>query len=518
MRRSLALLAVLVTAGLATSVLTVAGTASAQTAPDTVHTDNGTVRGLVTDEIRTFRGIPYAAPPTGPLRWRSPQPATDWPGVRDATRYADACAQSEHPAGVASLSEDCLYLDVTTPATSRKNRPVLVWIHGGSFKHGATSNYGPNRLAAQGDLVVVQVQYRLGVFGFLAGSYGLEDQQAALRWVRRNAAAFGGDPHNVTIMGESAGAYSVCDHLASPAAAGLFQRAIIQSGPCSAEWSPTTYAAARPRAVAEQYARDLAARLNSDDLREVTTERLLAATENDEFGPVLETPVLPLHPAEALLTSKVNRVPVLHGVNHDEEHGRYGAQEAATGVPISPSGYEAMLKETFPGKDKEVLARYPVTSDQPAGLMQSRVLTDYLWSYPAARTNSLLARRMPTYTFEFAGDAPWYKGLTKPEWPVGSHHVSDVSYLLDIPYLEPLDPAQQRLSDEVIARWSAFARSGDPNVAGGVHWPRAGVLDRQVQSLNPAGTNRTDFHAEHNLALWDALYQDDFVIPGSSPR
>ncbi|HEY0689558.1 MAG TPA: carboxylesterase family protein [Kribbella sp.] len=517
-----------------TTVLTCTGLALAAADPATpssategaasegvVGTDQGLVRGIVGDTTRTFRGIPYAAPPTGELRWRSPQRAASWSGVRDATKYADSCAQSEHPVGVASTSEDCLYLDVTTPTQSRKKLPVLIWIHGGSFKNGATRIYGPDRLAAKGDLVVVQVQYRLGAFGFLAnpmldergrktsGTYGLEDQQAAMRWVQRNAAAFGGDPGNVTIMGESAGSYSVCDHLASPTAAGLFQRAIMQSGPCAQEWSPTNYAAPAARHTAEKYGRVLAAKLECTTaacLRQVPADRLLAASDQAEYSPVLGGPTLPVTPATALRSGKVNRVPVLHGVNHDEEHGRYGAQEAASGVQITLDEYHAELAKVFGDKADEVYARYPVTQTVPAGLALSTALTDALWSVPAAETNRLLSWRMPTYSFEFAGKAPWYAGLNQPKWPAGSHHLSDVAYQFDLGTIfAPLTPDQSRLADEVIARWSAFARTGNPNIPRGVTWPRTAPLDRTVQSLNPAGVSRTDFYADHQLAFWRML-------------
>ena len=418
------------------------------------------------------------------------------------------------PVGVASASEDCLTLDVTTPKQTGQNRPVVVWIHGGSFAHGATSLYPPDRFAAKGDVVVVEVQYRLGAFGFLAspllgrgsGNFGLEDQQAAMRWVQRNAAAFGGDPRNVTIMGESAGAYSVCDHLASPTAAGLFQRAIIQSGPCTQVYSESLYAAPRPRATAEQYGRELAASLGCTTaacLRNVSVERLLAATAATEFGPVLGGPVLPIHPAKALLAGRVNRVPVLHGVNHDEAHGQYGAQEAATGVPITDDEYEAAINQTFGEDADRVLARY--ADVKPAGLALSTVLTDAQWSWPAAKSNLLLSARMPTYSFEFAGKAPWYAGLSEPAWPVGSHHMSDLAYLFDLNIFQPLNPDQQRLADEVIARWSAFARTGNPNIPGAKYWPRAMPGDLTVQSLNPGGVTRTNFFTDHRLAFWATL-------------
>ncbi|GAA1542069.1 carboxylesterase/lipase family protein [Kribbella lupini] len=486
---------------LAASALLATSLAAAPPTGDTVvRTDLGPVRGISDETTRTYRAIPYAAPPSGDRRWRSPQPAARWNGVRDATRYGASCPQTEHPIGVAGTNEDCLFVDVTTPKRASKDLPVVVWIHGGSFTHGANSVYGTKRLAAQGELVVVQVQYRLGALGFLAGNYGLEDQQEALRWVQRNAKAFGGDPRNVTIMGESAGAYSVCDHLASPTAEGLFHRAIVQSGPCAQEYSTTNYAAPRPRPVAEKYRRDLTTKLGcstTECLRAVPIEKLLAATADYEFGPVLDGPLLPLHPAQALLTGRVNRVPVLHGINHDEEHGRYGAQEAATGVPITQAEYEKAVRAQFGAKASTVLAEYADVA--PAGLALSTVMTDSQWAAPAYRTNQLLSLRMPTYTFEFAGDAPWYLGLDRPGWPVGSHHMTDLTYLLDLSIFEPADP---KLSAEVIDRWSAFARTGRPDVSGTSYWPRATPFDRKVQSLDPAGVTRTDFFSGHRLGFW----------------
>lgn len=496
----------------ALSTLGIAVPAAAATTEPVVRTDRGAVRGLVLEgNVQTFRGIPYAAPPTGESRWRSPRPAAGWSGIRDATRFADGCAQGEHPVGIASTSEDCLYVDVTTP-TNARGLPVVVWIHGGSFKHGATQNYGPRRLASQGEVVVVQVQYRLGALGFLAspllgsgsGNFGLEDQQAALRWVQRNAAAFGGNPRNVTIMGESAGAYSVCDHLASLTAAGLFQRAIIQSGPCTQEYSAINYAAPRPRAVAHTYSRGLASSLGCTTaacLRGVPADRLLAATDSAEFGPVLGGPVLPLHPGVALATGRVNRVPVLHGLNHDEEHGRYGAQEVLTGTAITDAEYEEEVQRVFGSAASKILAAY--ADVRPAGRALATVMTDSQWSAPAAKTNRLLSLRMPTYSFEFAGKAPWYAGLPEPTWSFGSHHVSDVAYFFDLSILEALNPAQSRLSEELFARWAAFARTGDPNVPGSESWPRARPLDREVQSLSPEGISRTDFLTDHRIGFWN---------------
>lgn len=213
-----------------------------------VRTAQGEVLGRADGGVLRYQGIPYAAPPVGELRWRAPRPPTPWAGVRPATSAGPRCAQRAAAADIphataASTTEDCLTLDVTVPAgTSPTARlPVLVWVHGGGFAAGAGGDYDPRRLVTAGPLVVVTINYRLGVLGFLglaglpdSGSFGLLDQQQALRWVQRNAAVFGGDPGTVTLAGESAGADSVCSQLAAPGAAGLFQRAVLQSGGCGA--------------------------------------------------------------------------------------------------------------------------------------------------------------------------------------------------------------------------------------------------------------------------------------------
>src|SRR6516162_5507008 len=231
-------------AGPVTPARTAAARAPAWPAPLVVRTDKGAVRGVRASGAREFFGIPYAAPPVGALRWRPPRPAARWTGIRNATWPGPACAQTGSIAtGVitTSTSENCLYLNVYTPTViGRGGLPVMVWIHGGGFTGGEGSIYDASKLAAKGHVIVVTINYRLGAFGFLAlagldgqgasGDYGLMDQQAALRWAHRNARAFGGNPRDVTEFGESAGAASVCDNMASPAAAGLFARAIAESG------------------------------------------------------------------------------------------------------------------------------------------------------------------------------------------------------------------------------------------------------------------------------------------------
>src|SRR5690348_11209570 len=237
-----------------------AGTATKDDAP-VVTTSDGAVRGAAAGTVNEFLGLPYAAPPTGNLRWRAPQPAAAWTGVRDATTFGPSCPQAPSPfAPPGPFSEDCLYLNVYTPAARPgANRPVLVWIHGGGLVQDGARDYDGTKLAADG-VVVVTINYRLGALGFLAhpalashgaaGNYGLMDQQAALRWVQRNIARFGGDPGNVTIAGQSAGGLSVLAQMVSPSARGLFQRAIVQSGTFALNQRPLATA----EAAGEKYA------------------------------------------------------------------------------------------------------------------------------------------------------------------------------------------------------------------------------------------------------------------------
>ncbi|HEY2949069.1 MAG TPA: carboxylesterase family protein, partial [Micromonosporaceae bacterium] len=241
------------------------GAASASGESPIVITSDGAVRGVAVPGGYAFRGLPYAAPPTGDLRWRAPQPPASWNGIRDASAYAPSCLQKRNlfqPPG--AQSEDCLYLNVSTPTLrSDAKRPVLVWIHGGGFTQDGALNYDGTKLAGNG-IVVVTINYRLGALGFLAhpalasrpggpaGNYGLMDQQAALRWVRHNIAPFGGDPHNVAIAGQSAGGVSVLAHLVSHGSRGLFQRAIVQSGAFALDQVPLADAEAFGETIADK--------------------------------------------------------------------------------------------------------------------------------------------------------------------------------------------------------------------------------------------------------------------------
>ncbi|MEU9703547.1 carboxylesterase family protein [Streptomyces sp. NPDC047981] len=478
-----------------------------------VGTTDGAVRGTVDgDGVRSFQGIPYAAPPVGGLRWSPPRPAAPWTGVREATAPGSPCAQPKGlPIGIPSEAEDCLYLNVTTPAQRAGKRPVIVWIHGGSLMFGSGDLYGPKRLAAEG-AVVVSVNYRLGVMGFLAdpalrtsGGLGLEDQQAALRWVRANAGAFGGDPANVTVMGESGGGYSVCGHLASPKSAGLFDRAIVQSAPCATGGSRTREAAEAEAEATVKNLRTMGA-CTEDEHAESCLRGADAATLMEAYGtwkeprPVAGTDLLPLAPAEALRTGRFNRVPVLIGVNHDEERGMILGQELAAG-PMAAEAYEPAIREEFGSRADAVLARYPLSRFGSAGEALATVRTDHAWSVPTMDTAKLLSRWTPTRMFEFSErDTPWWAGSKAPSFQPRAQHMAELPYLFDfrIPLFEEMTEKQRALGKRMTGTWVNFAESGKTD------WP-AFRGRGYVQSLTSGPWKRTEFLRDHDYTFWKDL-------------
>ncbi|MFF3609756.1 carboxylesterase/lipase family protein [Streptomyces sp. NPDC002463] len=500
--------------GLGIGLVDTAQAAAGLDAGTVVVTTGGAVSGTAdSDGLRSFQGIPYAAPPVGSLRWASPHPAAPWDGVREATAPGAPCPQPKGlPIGTPSESEDCLYLNVTTPAPRTGKRPVIVWIHGGSLMFGSGDLYRPERLAAQG-AVVVTVNYRLGVMGFLAdpalktsGGLGLEDQQAALRWVRANAGAFGGDPANVTVMGESGGGYSVCDHIASPKSAGLFDRAIVQSAPCSTGGT-------RSRQEAEREAKttlDNLRKLGACTLHEHAASclhRADAATLMKAYGtwneprPVAGTELMPLTPAEALRTGRFNRVPVLVGVNHDEERGMILGQELMLG-PMPAEDYERTIRAEFGSRADTVLARYPLSRFGSAGEALATVRTDHTWSVPTLDTAKLLSQWAPTRMFEFSErNTPWWASTQTPSFAPRAQHMAELPYLFDFntPLFEELPENQRTLGDRMTRTWVNFAKAGTTN------WPsfRNGGY---VQSLTAGPWKRADFTQDHAYTFWKNLH------------
>jgi carboxylesterase type B len=494
-----------------------------------VRTEGGLVRGLGGHDVDAFRGLPYAAPPIGERRFAPPAPANGWPGVRDATRYGDRCAQVENPNGPRSESEDCLYLNVYRPAGSRARArlPVLFWIHGGGLRSGAGDQHDGSLLASRERIVVVSINHRLGVFGFLglpslsaespdraSGNYGVLDQQAALRWVRRNVAAFGGDPARVTIAGESAGAFSVCANLVSPTARGLFARAIMQSGGCPSR--PIAETEAAGAAVAEQVGcADAAAAAAC--VRSKPASALLDAGEAFVARVTSGGDALPVPPADAVAAGDFPRVPVISGVNRDE--GRFFAWQQGWAT-FTEQQYGELLGVLFGPAAPAVLAEYPAAAyPEPygPGYAISAVITDSplnegLGGCPAQAIAGAVARRTSTWFYEFADrDAP-----ALDDDPPGFDW--DAAHTLELPYMWPsfhfgtpvyprLTAAQRQLSEQMLDYWGAFVRSGSPRVAGQTDWPshRSGRL----LSLRPGGRTASmsgkAYAAEHNCAFWEAL-------------
>ncbi|MEV7591778.1 carboxylesterase family protein [Streptomyces sp. NPDC089922] len=511
------------------AVLLLAGAAGAPGDP-VVETDRGPVRGRPHGAYVTYEGIPFAAPPTGARRWRLPEPAPRWQGVRDARAPGPRCVQLPATGPGAPLgSEDCLYLNVTVPAgrsAAGRPRPVMVWFHGGGFFSGSGEDYRPDRLAVRGAAVVVTVNYRLGVFGLFAHpelggapAFALADQRAALRWVRENARRFGGDPHSVTVFGESAGALSVCAHLVSPPSAGLFRRAVVQSGSCSTTAPPHsllpglgTYEPFVPERRTVEEGAAAAARLGCgrpagalDCLRALDARTLATADLMQRFSVLpYGNGTLPLEPRRALAAGSFHRVPVVQGTTRDEM--RLFLSQTLAVYPLGDErAYLARAERSFgPATARAVTARYPLSAYPSPAVAWATLLTDASFVCPTLRDGAALARHVPTYGYRFDDrDAPDFTGLPPaPGLPFGASHGFELPYLFT---LAALTAPQRQLADRMADYWTAFARTGVPAAPGAPPWPRQ-QRTGTVLSLAPGagGIRPVDARAAHHCALWDA--------------
>ena len=485
--------------------------------PTVVATDTGSVRGAIGDGLRAFRGIPYAAPPVGPLRWKPPQAHARWKGVLQTTQFGSSCPQSLGPFGVPSTNEDCLFLNVYTPtnATPGSKLPVMFWIHGGSLISGEGTDYDPTALVKRG-VVVVTINYRLGLLGFLAhpalsaespthdsGDYGLMDQQFALGWVKRNIAHFGGNPSSMTIFGESAGGLSVRSELVSPSGKGLFQRAIIESGAYT-ETVPTL-------AQAEATGQALAAKMGCTDqtaacLRALPVTTLLAGETAITQFPNISS-FLPEQYSTAFKTGDFNHVPVLSGSNHDEWMLFVDLLNSQLGSPVTASNYQAQIATEleFPSTAMAapIAAEYPVGSYPTPYNALGAVGTDAIFACNAHQDVENLSQFTPTYQYEFNDPNPPFPFPIPPvPYSLGDYHASEIQYIFPTGSSQ-LSAGQKTLAGDMETYWANFAKHGNPNGAGVPSWPAFTAATDQAQSLTePAPITESGFAADHKCAFW----------------
>ena len=496
-------------------------TASSETTP-LVRTDNGVVRGAAVSGDYQFLGLPYAAPPIANLRWRPPRPPAGWDGVRDATQFAPSCPQ---PVSVSvppgPQSEDCLYLNVYTPTLrSNAKRPVLVWIHGGGFTEDGARNYDGSKLAADG-AVVVTINYRLGALGFLAhpalahrpggptGNYGLMDQIAALRWVRDNIAQFGGDPHNVTIAGQSAGGLSVLALLVSQRSRGLFQRAIVQSGAFALNQQPLADAEVAGEAFAAQAG---CPDQTAECLRRLPVSALLSSFPHDAIPGVIDGRILTQSIGTALADGQFAHVPVLNGVNQIEElifvAGKHVAVSGGSFVqipdePIGPDNYQSDIAAVLgvsAERAEAIAAKYPLAAYPNANVAFSYVVSDANFACPALQVDRWTSAYAPTFGYEFDDANAPERFAPVP----GATHSSEIQYIFDQPNT-PLPGGftadQQALAASMRAAWASFAANGDPSTAA-LPWPSFGDGEQVMSLIPPQPQLEAGFADTHHCSFW----------------
>jgi para-nitrobenzyl esterase len=499
-----------------------------------VQTNRGPVCGITVDGVNEWLGIPYAAPPVGARRWQPPEPAAAWTQPKAATAFGSQCRSPSNT----QTSEDCLFVNVWSPADGATNLPVLVHIHGGGF-FGGSGNGDNTLLANTGHEVVVSMNYRLGIWGFLAnkdlgpnsGDYGLQDQQAALRWVQDNVAAFGGNPRSVTIFGESAGGSSVCDQIASPTAKGLFQNGISVSGEYntilgtqeqaprlpedleSQDCKSELPSQAQANAAGKNFAAAVGCGKGTADVKACLQAAPADAVEQAAYkpgdgyqyggqgtvAPTINGTTLTLNLRDALRAGKVNKVHVIAGTDRDED---------LVGTATSAAQFQQLVTSQYGAYASQVLAKYPLSHFDSPGTAWRTVAADSDTVCPAMQTGRDLASRLPTWEYEIDdSDIPPYRASGTGVVAPGASHVG-AWYLT--PQSPALDANQQVLQNQELAYVTAFARNGRPAATGAPPWPKLDPSnDPKVMSLQPAGDTEpasvAEMSAQHNCAFWDKL-------------
>jgi para-nitrobenzyl esterase len=464
--------------------------------PESVRVENGLLSGApgAFPEVRVFKGIPYAAPPVGDLRWRPPAPVRNWEGVHEATKFSANCMQRAAGGGnfppyggdrsATEMSEDCLYLNVyTTAASARDRRPVMVWIHGGAYTSGAGAIYQGEELSRKG-VVFVSINYRLGVFGFLAhpeltkespshssGNYAFLDQIAALKWVQKNIAAFGGDPSRVTIFGESAGSWSVNNLVATPLSHGLFHRAIGESG--------AQFAITRTLAEAEAAGAKFGETVSAPSL--AALRALPAATLNQASGfqtaMAVDGWVFPQDVMSIFRSGKQNDVPVIIGSNAHE--GSIFTPESTTAA-----SFRTQLERRYGAQTDTALKLYPFTTDAEARAAQSASMRDQTFGWEMRTWARLQTEtgNAKVYLYYLSHVPP----LPNAEW-LGAQHGAEIPYAFNWPNGKHTTvawtDADRKLAEQVSSYWVNFATTGDPNGKGLPKWTPYQTKTDQAMSI-----------------------------------
>ncbi len=474
----------------------------------TIKTNAGPVVGEVSDGIRVFKGIPYAAPPVGDLRWRAPQAVAPWQSPRQCQNFSSRCPQpdvSDRPwlGKAGPMDEDCLYLNVWAPSDVKKPLPVMVWIHGGGFTIGAGSlDFYEGKAFAKEQVVLVTINYRLGPFGFfghealakespnhVSGNYGLLDQIAALQWVQRNIQSFGGDPNCVTIFGESAGSVAVTCLMVSPLAKGLFHRAIAQSGTGTSIYQQLNEPHKRSKSL-HATGNVLADKLGIDasdtdalaKLRNVSAQKLLEISnpqlisqglQGTKFGPVIDGYVLPANPGKMFANGQQHPIPLMIGSNQQD-----GILHASA-LPIRRvQGYKWILNRLF-GKDgPAVFDLFPAKTNDDIKQAKLDLMTVSAFAAPSRRLAAAMQNvATPAYLYEFTRISPAAKrkGL-------GAVHGAEIVYLFDtFGHPTGYDQTDHQLANQMRTYWINFATTGNPNGSNLPHWPTYDVTDQHMQ-------------------------------------
>lgn len=501
------------------------GTGGGETAAPVADTAQGQVVGALVGDTRVFMGIPFAEPPVGDLRWKPPVPHAPWADPLDATKKGRACTQNNPLNGKfdATTGEDCLYLNVWAPQKPASEKvPVLVWIHGGAFTLGSGGDaaYNGQAFSEATGAIVVTINYRLGPLGFLAlpelsgedaahptsGNYGMLDQRLALSWVKENIAAFGGDPANVTIFGESAGGISSCLHMVMPASSGLFHRAILQSGPCDRVDSmdqATTQGALFVDKLACTGQSDVLACLRGKPVEDLMSALPTGSNFLDaevSWFPIVDGVELPDAPDALITAGTFEKVPVIMGTNADEATLFF----ALAGTQIADEAqFEMLAEQLVPGKGAEIVALYPTAEYGSAQAAGAAAIGDAGFICPTRRTARALAKgSAPTYLYHFTFDPG-----TSLLGDLGAFHSAEIKYVLGNPgQLLPgqLTDEEIVLSKAMMGYWSRLAAKGDPNDASAVMWPEYDQAGDQNIVFGTTITTQTGLRKDQ-CDFWDGV-------------